>query len=354
MGLPQIFLESHNIRNRTFGFGVFTYELIKELAKQNNHFELTLNLPKASYLDLFEGQHLKFHKYYSFQRYAFTRIRKKFDLWHSLNQNIRIEPHHNLPYLLTIHDIIPAVEGNKKRSKQFKEKIERSQAITYISQFVKEQTHQYFDIPANITEKVIYNGNSMANVKGIGDYVPEVVSEKPFLLAIGNFQARKNYTALIEMMRLTTEYTLILAGNNENSYGQEIKDLIQKYHLENRVLLTGKISEQSKQYYFEHAKALLLPSIQEGFGLPVVEAMHFGKPVFLSWLTSLPEVGGTEAFYWDNFDPEEMKNTVVEGLAHFYEDEEVNARKMQDRASMFSWENAAKEYLDIYESLVKK
>ncbi|WP_128331069.1 glycosyltransferase family 1 protein [Apibacter sp. HY039] len=354
MGLPQIFLETHNIRNRTFGFGVFTYELVKELAKQNKNFGLTLNLPNASYLDLFEGQHLKFHKYYSFQRHAFTRIRKKFDLWHSLNQNIRVEPYHTMPYLLTIHDIIPAVEGNKKRSKQFREKINRSHAITYISEFVKEQTHQYFDIPANITEKVIYNGNSMAYVKELGDFTPEIVPEKPFLLAIGNFQTRKNYTALIEMMRLTTEYTLILAGNNENSYGQQIKDLIQNYHLEKRVLVTGKISEQSKQYYLKNARALLLPSIQEGFGLPVVEAMHFGKPVFLSRLTSLPEVGGTDAFYWDNFDPEEMKNTVDEGLAYFYKDEDVNARKMKDRAALFSWKNAARDYLEIYESVVNK
>jgi glycosyltransferase involved in cell wall biosynthesis len=86
----------------------------------------------------------------------------------------------------------------------------------------------------------------------------------------------------------------------------------------------------------------------EGFGLPPVEAMHFGKPVFLSDLASLPEIGGDAAFYWRNFDPAEMKNVLFEKLNKFQNQQEIYTQKLIERAEFFSWENAAKAYLECY------
>ncbi len=353
MNLPQIFLESHNIKNRTFGFGVFNYELIKAIAKQNKEFEITLNLPDSSYLDIFDSNLFRYHQYYAFQRYSVFRIRKKFDLWHSLNQNIKIEPYYDIPYLLTIHNIIPVVEGDKKREMQFKEKIERADAITYISNFVKEETHNYFTIPKGVSEYVIYNGNSISEFLDTFSYEPEVPMSGPVLYAIGEFQERKNYASLVEMMRTLDDYVLIISGNTDNVYGEKIKKLIEKYRLERKVFLTGRVSEEGKQFYMKNCRALLFPSTQEGFGLPIVEAMRFGKPVFLSNLTSIPEVGGKDAFYWNSFDPEEMKKVLLKGLETFYSDEETNSKKMKERADFFSWEKAASEYLQVYRSMIQ-
>ena len=88
----------------------------------------------------------------------------------------------------------------------------------------------------------------------------------------------------------------------------------------------------------------------EGFGLPVVEAMSLGKPVFLSNLTCLPEIGGKEAYYWKNFEPNYMIETFEKGLKDFAEDTE-KAHRSINWAKQFSWENAAKAYLNLYENV---
>jgi glycosyltransferase involved in cell wall biosynthesis len=89
--------------------------------------------------------------------------------------------------------------------------------------------------------------------------------------------------------------------------------------------------------------------LAEGFGLPVIEAMHFGKPVFLSKFTSLPEIGGDVAYYFDSFDGDSMRKTLDEGLQHYVQNKPQSA--IQKRSQLFSWEIAAKEYLEIYRSL---
>ena len=91
--------------------------------------------------------------------------------------------------------------------------------------------------------------------------------------------------------------------------------------------------------------------MNEGFGLPVVEAMHFGKPIVLSKLTSLPEIGGKEATYLDNFLPDEIANKIEFAITnHTPERQKV----LKERASFFSWKKAAKQYLEIYNTILKK
>ena len=102
---------------------------------------------------------------------------------------------------------------------------------------------------------------------------------------------------------------------------------------------------------FENCKAFVFPSLSEGFGLPVVEAMHFGKPVILSKLTSLPEIGGDEATYLDNFLPEEIANKIEISINN---DTSENQESLRKRASLFSWEKAAEQYLEIYNTILSK
>ncbi|MDZ4329343.1 MAG: glycosyltransferase, partial [Flavobacterium sp.] len=117
----------------------------------------------------------------------------------------------------------------------------------------------------------------------------------------------------------------------------------------NRVFLTGKVDDIAKQFYLSKCYAFLFPSIREGFGLPPIEAMHFGKPIFLSNKTSLPEIGGEHSYYWDHFDPEYMKNKLMEGLNHFYSNQNEMELLMKKRAASFDWKVAAAEYLNVYE-----
>ena len=354
----KILLESHNLKNRTTGFGVFNYELIKAMAKIDFDQEIYLVAKNTKELsDEFEDK-FNYLKYRSFHRLKPFSIRKKVDLWHSLNQNIKVEPFFKPKnYVLTIHDVNFLEEDtedfNPKRANFFKEKIRRANYITFISEYAKNQTVKHFDL-SNIEHKVIYNGNSISEKLDLSDFVPEVDTTKPYFFSISAFMEKKNFVSLIEMIRLMPEYNLILAGNHDNEYGLKIKELIAKYKLEDQVFLPGRITEQAKQFYMKNCTAFVFPSFGEGFGLPPLEAMSFGKPILLSDKTSLPEVGGDISFYWTHFDPEYMKQVTLNALQTYSENKAYYVDEYLKRASSFDWNTAAKEYFEVYNSLLNK
>lgn len=351
--MKSVFLESHNMKNRAGGLGTFNYELIKAIAeKPLTDLEIYLNLKnpqqaQEEFKDIF-----KYKKYSSLQRHAIFRIRQKFDVWHSLNQNTKVEPL-SAPkkYILTVHDVNFMEERNEAEAKAnikiFNEKLKRADVITYISEFAKQQTHSYFTMPS-VPEVVIYNGNPISTIVNFEGYDAKIPANVPFFYSIGDFVERKNFMVLVKMIEVTNGYNLVLSGNNDKAYGQEIKEYIKLKNLENRVFLTGKVSEEGKQYFLANCTAFLFPSIREGFGLPPVEAMRFDKPVFLSNLTSLPEIGGDAAFYWDNFDPEYMRDFVLANLSLFTKNPGIYLEKIKTRANFFSWSKAAEEYISLY------
>lgn len=351
--MRTVFLESHNLKNRAGGLGTFNYELIKAMAQlQTDDLEIYLNLKNPEMLKSEFGDAFLYNKYSSLQRHAIFRIKKKYDVWHSLNQNTKVEPFFSPgKYILTVHDVNFMEEGRsedrKKNERVFKEKLKRADVITYISNFAKQQTHQYFNVPA-VKEVVIYNGNPISTLQDTSRYAAEVSVDKPYLYSLGDFIERKNFMALVKMMEVNQEYNLIISGNNDKEYGHAIKHYIAEKKLENRVFLTGKVDDTGKQFYMKNCTAFVFPSIREGFGLPPIEAMKFGKPVFLSDKTSLPEIGGDAAFYWTNFDPEYMNDFLTTTLTQFKENPEVYLKKIYDRANYFSWDKAAKEYLALY------
>lgn len=349
-------METHNLKNKAGGLGTFNHELVKAFAKlDHGDLRLTLNVQDEKSLKEIYGDKFDYHHYSSLSRHKFFRIKERFDLWHSVNQNTKVEPAKKMPYLLTIHDVNFAEETEDSKSeklhKLFLEKLQRSTAICYVSKYAKVQAHKHFEIP-NVPEHIIHNGNPITDRLDISDYKPTVDVSKPFFYAIGDFLERKNFTSIVRMMALMPEYNLIISGDHNKEYGEEVKKLIIGLGLSNRVLLTNKVDEKGKQYYYSKCRAFLFPSIREGFGLPPIEAMAFGKPVFLANRTSLPEVGGPDAFYWEDFEPNYMRDIIIKGLNTFKEDASI-AQKMIDRSKIFSWENAAKKYLELYNSLVK-
>ncbi|MDP3680531.1 MAG: glycosyltransferase family 1 protein [Flavobacterium sp.] len=348
-----VFLETHNLKNKATGLGTFNYELIKGLYQlEFNDLELTLNAKNPKLLEAEFGDKFNYNKYTNLSRHHIFRIRKKYDLWHSVNQNTKVEPFHVKKYLLTVHDVnfVEEISSdmNHKANKLFIAKLEKSTAITYISEFAKKQTHEYFKVP-NVPEYVIYNGNPISTILDTSNFISKIPLDKPFLYSIGDFLERKNFLSIVKMMIHITDLNLIISGNNKKSYGQEIARFIQENNLENRVFLTGKVDDIAKQFYLSKCYAFLFPSIREGFGLPPIEAMHFGKPIFLSNKTSLPEIGGEHSYYWDHFDPEYMKNKLMEGLNHFYSNQNEMELLMKKRAASFDWKVAAAEYLNVYE-----
>ena len=160
---------------------------------------------------------------------------------------------------------------------------------------------------------------------------------------------------MVAMMKHLPQYELVLAGYCPPSYRAMLDEIIRKEALTN-VHFLGNVTEEQKALLFRQCDAFLFPSLSEGFGLPVVEAMYFGKPVFCSRLTSLPEIGGDVACYFDVLQPAEMAQTVVDGMKAFGETPDYGVR-LRAHAEQFSWPVATdaylKYYLDIARSSVK-
>lgn len=355
--MKKVFLESHNLKNKYSGFGQFNYHLIKALAKlPTKGFKIILHAKNISELKAEFGSKFNYKKYRSVTRHRPFRIKEKFDLWHCLNQNIKIEPFFNIPYLLTVHDIHFISEGTPllqlKLKAKFNEKLKRANVIVYISEFTKKDTHEHFRVP-KVPEYVIHNGNTITDINLPADYKPALVPPHPYLFSIGDFSERKNFMTLVEMLEFLPEYNLVLAGSPNSIYADKLKALIISKNLEERVLLIGKIEDLDKQYYFKNCEAFVFPSLREGFGIPPIEAMRFGKPIFISNNTSLPEIGGEHSFYWDHFDPEYMADTFKLGMARFHNAQEFYENWYIERANSFSWDTTAKQYLEVYHKLLE-
>jgi glycosyltransferase involved in cell wall biosynthesis len=137
---------------------------------------------------------------------------------------------------------------------------------------------------------------------------------------------------------------LVLAGPDAQR-NAELKARIESEGLRQVRVLTG-VNDAQKAWLYAECAGFVFPSLTEGFGLPPLEAMHFGKPVFVSDRTSLPEVCGEAAWYWRDFSPQAMRQVVEQGLlAHAQRD---FAAKVRDHARRFSWAAAIDAHLAVY------
>src|SRR5690606_25966309 len=152
------------------------------------------------------------------------------------------------------------------------------------------------------------------------------------------------------MTSLIKDYNLILSGNENTLNDNEVRRLIKELNLENRDIMIGKIRKLAKKYNMKKCTANSYQTIGVDKVLTPIELMRVGKPVFLSKLGSLPEIGGEVAFYWENFDPEYMKEILFEKLNEFENNPSFYKNKLKERASYFNWESSAKSYLECYRS----
>ena len=156
---------------------------------------------------------------------------------------------------------------------------------------------------------------------------------------------------LLPLMKHFDNCQLILAGNNDTPYGRKIKEEINRLQLGDKIILPGKINESEKYWLYNNCRAFLFPSLAEGFGMPIVEAIKAGKPVFLSKYASLPEIGGDKAFYFNSFDEEDMSNFIRVKLNEFYDNHTVRKEELLLYSKLFDWEKCVTEYLDLYSNV---
>lgn len=280
--------------------------------------------------------------------------RNKFDLWHTTFQlSDYIPKGSKTNVLLTIHDLNflkenKSIAREKYYLKKLQNHIDRSAEIVTISNYVKEDVMKY----CNIQQKpihTIYNGNTIEHDKIC--FVNKKKFDFKYIYTIGIINKKKNFHVLLYLL-LGNDLRLIISGVTQDvDYKDYIIGLAKKLHVDDRVIFTGPISEDEKYSYLKYCEIFAFPSIAEGFGLPVIEAMAFGKKVLLSTYTSLPEIGGDLAFYLNNFDEEYLRNFAKSELIQILH-QEVDENKIVDWSKKFSWDQTAEEYAKVYNNIL--
>ena len=286
-------------------------------------------------------------------RNLFPWFMKKYELCHVTHQLPQYNFGSAKKNLLTIHDLNFIYTKSKSKTRRYLKKlqqnIDKADAIVFISEFTKSTCYEYLKIPENKIVRVIYNG---VQPPGIESEKPNWLVNDKFLFSIGQFLEKKNFHVLIPFIKILPKDTvLVIAGENDTHYGQRMKNLVADNNLQDRVYLPGGISEAEKSYLYHHCHAYVFPSVAEGFGLPVIEAMLCNKPVFCSNRTSLKEIGGQFAFFWENFEPSYMLQIYEQGLEKF--NDENYKQKQLEYANSFTHEKNTTEYIKLYRELIE-
>lgn len=352
MQKPKVLVTFDSMKENNCGYFYFGMGLGDALIENNqNRFNLTFYIYRRT-LYRFQNKvkllfRLKLHM-------LFFPSKNKFDLVHLSDQTCRLRPSKvNAKKIMTIHDMNKVhLKFSKPHRievylKELRALIAQVDKVVAISEFVANDVKHYFPEATNKVS-VIYNGADKLMVTP--GHKPPITPSKPFLFTIGLLSVQKGFH-LLPALLYNNDYELVISGI-ETPHKQTIIQEAEKYGCLDRVHITGPIEDADKAWYYQNCAAFVFPSRAEGFGLPVIEAMHFGKPAFLARKTSLPEVGGDVAYYFENFEPEHMQEVFNNGMQDF------NARKPIEaiikQAEKFSWDNAANQYFALYEECLNR
>lgn len=237
--------------------------------------------------------------------------------------------------------------------------VKKASLVLTISEFSKSEIINFYHLPP---EKIVvaYPGFDKFNIGNLDDGTKKLRTKygfgEDYLLYLGTLQPKKNLVKLVEAFSLVTNrqpltpIALVIAGKKGWLY-EEIFRRVEKLGLEKKVFFPGFICEEEKPYLLAQAKAFVLPSFYEGFGIPVLEAMSLGVPVVAAKVGSLPEIGGKAATYCDPYSIESIAEAIerVLCLNKKQRDEIINLGQKQ--SSRFSWESCGENVLKALENV---
>lgn len=277
----------------------------------------------------------------------------------------------NVPTVVTVHDVIPLVlprYGSSLHVRAYVKLVSaaarRARALITVSESSKRDIVRALGIPAdrihviyNATDRSlgpVYDSSALEGVRDAHGIAGE------FLLYFGGFDVRKNVERILRAFQAARPSfqrpcQLVLAGSL-NLVGQhplypDPRTLIQQLGLDGQVIVTGRISEEEKPLLYSAATAFVFPSLYEGFGIPVLEAMACGAPVITSNVSSLPEVAGNAALLVDPTSVEDLAAAMVRLFNDGTLRDELRRKGFQ-RAGQFSWEDSALRTLQVYRQVL--
>ena len=365
---------SYDKPGTNFGVGpsVYVWKLLPELFKQGYHhqFIVFVNNDNKNLLPLQNNVKIVVSPFSN--KFRFLRILHeqcflpyqffihKLDIVHFFGNNIS--------YLLskksvfTVHDLMWKYyldKGNIRPKYLYfcltiPYSIKSSKSIITVSRFVATEIYTQFNrkdgvFPIHEAPGDIVNPNEDETNKYSQKY------NYQYIYTVTTSMPHKNLkillSAFLQLKRNNVfEGKLVITGQLKGNYHQSIIEFINTHRLENDVILTGFVSDKEKTYCYQHALIFIYPSLYEGFGLPILEAMIAGTPVITSNAASMPEVGGDACIYFNPKSSKDLFNEISNLINDVPKQKEMKELG-RTQSEKFSWCKTAEETLRVYEKI---
>lgn len=367
----NIGIDARALTKNKAGIGTYTYKIIEYLNKYDKENNYVLFSNKDVVIDFELNENWRIYKENSrigtfWIYFKLPKILKENDIdvfWgtqHCLPKRNKYTK--QIKYVLTIHDI--AIKKFKNLGSFYntiiqklvlKKSCNNANKIIAVSKSTKKDLIDILGVD-NDKIQVIYEGiDQKTNESKIGLKREKEIIEKygleknKYIFFLSTIEPRKNLITAVKAFDLIKENTVnlkfVISGGRGWKY-KETMDRIQNSKFNKDIILTGYISTEEKEVFFKNAIAFIYPSLYEGFGIPVLEAMKNGSIVITSNNSSLPEVGGNSAFYL-NHETDEFELSKLIKKCLTLSDEERNQRINEGYQTVknFTWEKCAKETL---------
>ena len=271
------------------------------------------------------------------------------------------------PFVVTVHDIGPLTHPEFFTDKppwimrkSLDQAVRQAAAFICVSQAtagaLAAYVREHYGVDLAVRISVVHEGVAdpfFEPTAGFENLPEDLPDEAPFILAVGKISPRKNLDAVIralDRIRDQSPHHLVMVGGDGWDH-ETVRRQVGALGLTDRVHFLGYLSDEALRALYARAAVFVYPSLFEGFGLPVLEAMAAGCPVITSKVSSLPEVAGDAAVLVDPHDVDEIAEALAtlcldEGLAKRYSDRGV------ERARTFTWDKCAREVRAIYRSVL--
>lgn len=270
--------------------------------------------------------------------------------------------------VVTVHDLIGMIFPNQVGlpsrlywGKWLPLAIQRADAIIADSENTKKDVIKYLEVPERLV-RIIYpsgheNFSPLFNEKSLQQLRNRLGIKEKYFLCVGTIEPRKNLDRVIEAfihflkLNKAVRYQLVVVGSKEFGHGKIFKELASDPVVKfDDVIFTGYVKHTDLNLLYCGTEAFLFPSLYEGFGIPVLEAMASGVPVLTSKLSSLPEVAGVAAYYVDPYDATQ----ILEGMRQLADDpllrKELREKGFK-QVQKFSWKQTVQQTLEVYTAL---
>jgi glycosyltransferase involved in cell wall biosynthesis len=350
------------------GVGWHTYELVKAMIARREEVDLLLYVEPGSLRkgapDLGDAspraRWVEAGKWLMRWRGARDRL----DLYHGTNFKLRTAG--RFGGVVTIHDLwldrhpqySTKLFGQQASFRRTKRTARRARKVITVSRASARDIEEFYGLPPDRIA-VIPNGVSdefhpLVEADGRSALCRQyAVPTGRFILFVGGADPRKNHEALVRAYAQRPDrlrdLSLVLVGDRAHRFGN-MDETIRRHGVEGRAVCPGRLPIEELRRFYSYAEVFVFPSVYEGFGMPVLEAMACGAPVVTANGSSLPEVAGDAAVLVDPRDADALAQAIVRLIDNPAARNELREKGFR-RAKQFTWDQAAQKTLALYREL---